>query len=717
MTITGGPAEVRRVGRFGRAHPIVAAVVVAGVVIVGVAGAAALAVWRELDVERVEISYVVPTAPRLTAETPTQTVYRIDAARSSVTYEVDEELAGVSRTATGSTSGIAGDVRIDRSDPSATTVGQIVVDVSQLTSDQELRDQRLQHDFLEAQEFPLATLDTTSIAGLPERIETGVAYPVELRGDLTVKETTAPVTFTGTAEVDGDELTLDASTETTLSRFDAGPIELLGFVSTGDDVVLTVSAVAVDVAASEVPTEIAGPAAEPNTGGGGPSFAATVQPILASRCATCHNPGGVGSDIWRLDTAGDASVVATGLGLVTGAGAMPPFPASEVGVPVKHRTTLTPDQVAAIAAWAEADGPLDVDPSTPVRPTASDVAPLERDLELPMAEPYQGSPLVTNDYRCFILDPGLTEKAFVSGYGFEPDRDEIVHHALGFRARAASRDDLLAQDAADPGAGWSCYVGAGPGGGLGGGDDSTQFMAWAPGQDPARFPDGVGMGMEPGDLIVVQIHYHYEHRAPPDRSAMVLDLSDDDPKTMQETSHGVYLAPAEIPCASNDTGPLCDRDTVLRQLAADYGPTAPAIANGLHRLCGSKVEDFAGLTEGRASASCDHPMRSRQEIITVFGHMHEIGDAFRMTLNPGRPDEQVLLDIARWSFDWQLNYEPVDRIVLEPGDVIRVECTWDRARKPGAEPRYVTWAEGTEDEMCYSTITTRPADPADPVAP
>lgn len=699
---------VRRVGRFGRDHPIVAALVVTAIVLFGAAGAAAWSIWRELDVERVEISYVVPTAPRLSAETPSQTVYRIDAARSSVSYEVEEQLAGASRTASGSTSGIAGDIRIDDTEPAASTVGQIVVDVSQLTSDQELRDQRLQHDFLEAQDFPLATLDTTELGGLPDRIEPGVEYGIELTGDLTVKETTAPVTFIGTARLMGDELVLDATADTLLSTFDVGPIELLGFVKTGDEVHLTVSVVAVDTAAGEVPSAIAAPAAEPNTSGGGPSFSATVQPVLEQRCATCHNPGGVGSDIWRLDTAGDASVVAEGLGLVTSAGYMPPFPASEVGVPVKHRTTLTPDQVAAVTAWAEAGGPLDVDPATPVRPAPSDVPPLPRDRELPLAEPYQGSVAVVNDYRCFVLDPGFTDTTFVGGYGFEPDQAEVVHHALAFRVRAGGRDALAARDAADPGPGWQCYVGVGGGGIVGApGSDATQFMAWAPGQDPSRFPEGVGLKMEAGDQIVVQIHYHFEHSAPPDRSRMVLDLADGDPAAMQETSHDVYLAPAEIPCARWESGPLCDRNAVIDELVADYGPAAAGIANGLHLLCDTRPEDFAGMTDGVARSSCDHVIRRPREVLGVFGHMHEIGTRFRMTRNPGRPDEQVLLDIPRWNFDWQLNYEPVDPVVLGRGDVLRVECEWDRSRMAPARPRYVTWAEGTEDEMCYSTITSR----------
>ena len=86
--------------------------------------------------------------------------------------------------------------------------------------------------------------------------------------------------------------------------------------------------------------------------------------------------------------------------------------------------------------------------------------------------------------------------------------------------------------------------------------------------------------------------------------------------------------------------------------------------------------------------------------------MHEFGETFRMTLNPDTPDERVLLDIPNWAFEWQFDYRPVDSIVVEPGDVIRVECTWDRSLAPMPEPRHITWNEGTEDEMCYSTLST-----------
>jgi hypothetical protein len=32
-----------------------------------------------------------------------------------------------------------------------------------------------------------------------------------------------------------------------------------------------------------------------------------------------------------------------------------------------------------------------------------------------------------------------------------------------------------------------------------------------------------------------------------------------------------------------------------------------------------------------------------------------------------------------------------------------MECSWDRRTDPDREPKYIVFAEGTEDEMCFGT--------------
>ena len=39
---------------------------------------------------------------------------------------------------------------------------------------------------------------------------------------------------------------------------------------------------------------------------------------------------------------------------------------------------------------------------------------------------------------------------------------------------------------------------------------------------------------------------------------------------------------------------------------------------------------------------------------------------------------------------------------------VRVTCTWDRSLVDMPEPRYITWSDGTVDEMCFSPLSVLP---------
>ena len=68
----------------------------------------------------------------------------------------------------------------------------------------------------------------------------------------------------------------------------------------------------------------------------------------------------------------------------------------------------------------------------------------------------------------------------------------------------------------------------------------------------------------------------------------------------------------------------------------------------------------------------------------------------------------ILLDIPDWDFEWQLGYSPIEEIMIDAGDTIRIDCSWNRERAPYEPVGYIVWADGTGDEMCFSTITTAP---------
>ncbi len=435
-------------------------------------------------------------------------------------------------------------------------------------------------------------------------------------------------------------------------------------------------------------------------------FSASIAPILAEKCASCHAPGGPGTAHWELATVADAADNHQALLEVIETGFMPPWPAGGDSPRFADDRSLRPDQLQAVLDWAVAGGEIDVDPTETIEPAGGVVGLADPDLTIAPEQPYTGSLAVTDDYRCQIYDPELPDGGWITAYEFVPDRTEVVHHAIGYMIPPERRDRALERDGEDGKPGWSCYGSSGLGA-------DELFLGWAPGQDPTSFPAGTGLWVEPGAFIVVQIHYHYEVSAPADASALALEVTPAG-TGLDPIEVATLVAPAEIPCRDGEDGPLCDRDTAIAAAREKYGNEGVQ-ADAILQICRADVADFAGMTDGRAWSSCDIPVRfvdAVGEVVAVLGHQHELGDWFRMTLNPGKPDERVLLDIPDWDFDWQYNYVPVERIVIDDDDIIRVECGWDRSlRDPRLEPAYVLWADGTDDEMCFATVTTRPVSP------
>jgi len=112
-----------------------------------------------------------------------------------------------------------------------------------------------------------------------------------------------------------------------------------------------------------------------------------------------------------------------------------------------------------------------------------------------------------------------------------------------------------------------------------------------------------------------------------------------------------------------------------------------------------------------ATSSCVSHVPESGTILSVFGHEHTLGKTFRLTLDPGQADQQVLLDIPTWNFGWQMIYQLAQPIHVTAGQTIRMTCTWDRTLEPNRPPKYIIFAEGTEDEMCFATYSILPDHP------
>jgi polyisoprenoid-binding protein YceI len=173
-------------------------------------------------------------------------IYKIVPGESSATYEVGETFFNDNRfnLAVGRTPQVSGEVSLDTANPQNSSIGPLEIDISQFQSDSSRRDNFIRDRFLESRRFPIATFTPSSITGLPGSYTAGQELSFQVIGDLTVKETTKPVTFDVTAKLDGDTLTGTAVTTILLSEFGVGPIEIAGMLGTEDQAKLTLAFVA-----------------------------------------------------------------------------------------------------------------------------------------------------------------------------------------------------------------------------------------------------------------------------------------------------------------------------------------------------------------------------------------------------------------------------------------------------------------------------------------
>jgi mono/diheme cytochrome c family protein len=451
----------------------------------------------------------------------------------------------------------------------------------------------------------------------------------------------------------------------------------------------------------------------PSTTAASPSFTRDVAPIIAGKCAGCHQTGGIAP--FPLQTARQISSKANLIAAAVTAGIMPPWPPGRrspqyVG---QDTRTLSAQQRASIVAWARAGGKID----GPARRTPAAKPPEVRDgetlLDLRMPSAYQPAAQqgVTDDYRCFLLDPKQSSDVSVTSARIDPGQPKVVHHVILFRVPPKQVASAKQLDGSDSGPGWSCFGGTGlPAGDSVGSfvdslNDASWVAAWAPGWGGNRLPDGTGVPLEAGSQIVMQVHYNLLNGRSPDRSRALLTVA---PASAKLTPLKTMLlpGPVELACATGEQSRLCSRNEALFELSRKYGSGAAFVPAGLLILCRGSAANPTPST----ISTCDRRITAPTTIHVAAGHMHLLGAAVRLELNPGTPKARVLLDIPSWDFHWQNAYTLERAVKADAGDVVRVTCRHDVHKRmlgghgvPKA-PRYILWGEGTTDEMCLGIL-------------
>lgn len=188
-----------------------------------------------------------PSAPSSAGSAPTSASpagaairIAVTPANSAARYRAREQLAGASlpSEAVGNTPDVSGAILIDGTGTVDPDQSRIVVDLRTLTSDQPQRDNYIQRNTLQTQQFPLAEFAPTEARGAPTAVPTIGDATFQLLGNLTVHGVTRPVVWDVTATFAGSEMAGRATTQVKITDFGMTKPQLARVLSLEDELTL-----------------------------------------------------------------------------------------------------------------------------------------------------------------------------------------------------------------------------------------------------------------------------------------------------------------------------------------------------------------------------------------------------------------------------------------------------------------------------------------------
>ena len=186
------------------------------------------------------------------------------------------------------------------------------------------------------------------------------------------------------------------------------------------------------------------------------------------------------------------------------------------------------------------------------------------------------------------------------------------------------------------------------------------LVGWAPGDPPLKLPAGTAMRVRAGTRFRIQMHYTPNGKVMRDRTYFGLQFAKTPPVREAITGRAINMR-----------------------------LTIPAMA--------SDHVEKAGWTFKR-------PV----ELVGYMPHMHVRGKAFQYSLTYPDGRKEVLLDVPRYDFAWQLSYEPIAPLSIPAG--ARMECVarYDNSpnNKNNPDPsKEVRWGDQTWEEMMIGWFT------------
>jgi hypothetical protein len=380
-----------------------------------------------------------------------------------------------------------------------------------------------------------------------------------------------------------------------------------------------------------------------------PDYSKDVAPILKEKCTACHVQGGIAP--FAMNNYNVVLGFSPMIREVLLTKRMPPAQVDPHVNRFKNANYITTNELQTLVHWIDAGSPRGAakkDPLTDLKPIKEEWQLGKPDLivEVPAYEvPATG----VIDYFNHVIDLPFNEDKYVRAVQFIPGDTRVLHHLLSYMSSPNFDRTKPVNE-----------------------ENVRDFLeGYAPGKtDATQFPEGTGVFIPKGNVLVMQMHYTTMGKAVVDKTRVGLYFHKTPPNNKYLThpiSHGGQAL--QIPAGENEYK-----------------------MNGQY----SVKEDIL--------------------LYALRPHMHYRGRAFRFTAIYPDQTREVLMNVPNYNFAWQPTYRLAEPKIIPAGSRIITDGIFDNSKYNAYNPDPTVMAKGgpqSWEEMFIGYITyTLPGKPS-----
>ncbi|MBL8226908.1 MAG: thiol-disulfide isomerase [Bryobacterales bacterium] len=391
------------------------------------------------------------------------------------------------------------------------------------------------------------------------------------------------------------------------------------------------------------------------------TFSKDVLPVLQKRCQECHRPGEAAP--MSFLTYKDARPWAKAMKAAVLGKKMPPWFADPAHGQFANDRRLSQEEIDIFTAWADSGAKEGDAKNAPAPVTYAEGWTIGKpDVIFEMPNEFKVPATGTIDYTWIVVPTNFTEDKWVEKIEVRPGAREVVHHVVLMARPPGSNYMKAAQpgvpftpppgkpmNGQDTGRGFFYMLGNGP----------EMVSVYVPGGTAYECKPGQARLLKAGTDLIFQMHYTANGKETMDRSRVGIVFAKEPPK-----------------------------ERVVNTF----------IANPLLRIPPG---------EANAKVMAKVPVHEDVTLQSMFPHMHVRGKAMMYRAIYPTGESEVLLDVPKYDFNWQISYYLKEPKKLPKGTQLEITAHYDNSPNNPHNPdpkQEVRWGDQTWEEMLAAFV-------------